>query len=31
VFAAILWLAAMGLLLWALVGFVEKKTIPWKS
>ncbi len=31
VFAAILWLAAMGLLLWTLVGFVEKKTIPWKS
>jgi putative hydroxymethylpyrimidine transport system permease protein len=31
VFAAILWLAAMGLFLWALVGVVEKKTIPWKS
>ncbi|MEX1298921.1 MAG: ABC transporter permease [Desulfotignum sp.] len=31
VFAAILWLAVMGLFLWALVGFVEKKTIPWKS
>jgi putative hydroxymethylpyrimidine transport system permease protein len=31
VFAAILWLAVMGLFLWALVGFLEKKTIPWKS
>jgi putative hydroxymethylpyrimidine transport system permease protein len=31
VFAAILWLAAMGLLLWALVGMIEKKTITWKS
>ncbi|MEX1302268.1 MAG: ABC transporter permease [Desulfotignum sp.] len=31
VFAAILWLAVMGLFLWALVGFVEKKAIPWKS
>jgi putative hydroxymethylpyrimidine transport system permease protein len=31
VFAAILWLAAMGLFLWALVGMIEKKTITWKS
>lgn len=31
VFAAILWLAAMGLFLWALVGILEKKIITWKS
>jgi putative hydroxymethylpyrimidine transport system permease protein len=31
VFAAILWLAAMGLFLWALVGMLEKKIITWKS
>ena len=31
VFAAILWLAAMGLILWALVGMLEKKIITWKS
>lgn len=31
VFAAILWLAAMGLLLWTLVGLLEKNIITWKS
>ncbi len=31
VFAAILWLAAMGLLLWSLVGRLEKKIITWTS
>lgn len=31
VFAAILWLTAMGLFLWALVGILEKKIITWKS
>jgi putative hydroxymethylpyrimidine transport system permease protein len=31
VFAAILWLTAMGLLLWTLVGRLEKKIITWKS
>lgn len=31
VFAAILWLAAMGLILWTLVGLLEKKIITWKS
>ncbi|MFC1504908.1 ABC transporter permease [Thermodesulfobacteriota bacterium] len=30
VFAAILWLSAMGLSLWSLVGFLERKTIKWK-
>ncbi len=30
VFAAILWLTAMGLSLWVIVGIVEKKTIKWK-
>ncbi len=28
VFAAILWLAAMGLFLWALVGMIEKRPLP---
>ncbi|MFO7912544.1 MAG: ABC transporter permease [Desulfotignum sp.] len=31
VFAAILWLTAMGLFLWTLVGILEKKIITWKS
>jgi putative hydroxymethylpyrimidine transport system permease protein len=31
VFAAILWLAAMGLILWTLVGLLEKKIITWNS
>ncbi len=31
VFAAILWLTAMGLILWTLVGMLEKKIITWKS
>jgi putative hydroxymethylpyrimidine transport system permease protein len=31
VFAAILWLAAMGLILWSLVGRLEKKIITWNS
>jgi len=30
VFAAILWLSAMGLGLWAMVGYVEKRVITWK-
>lgn len=30
VFAAILWLTAMGLGLWTLVGYIERKTITWK-
>jgi len=30
VFAAILWLTAMGLGLWVLVGVLEKKFVPWK-
>ncbi|MDO9516289.1 MAG: ABC transporter permease, partial [Syntrophales bacterium] len=30
VFAAIVWLSAMGLALWAFVGFLEKKVIDWK-
>ncbi len=30
VFAAILWLALMGLLLWRVVGFVERRVIIWK-
>jgi len=30
VFAAILWLSGMGLTLWILVGFLEKKVITWK-
>lgn len=30
VFAAILWLTAMGLGLWILVGYIEKKIIRWK-
>lgn len=30
VFAAILWLSAMGLSMWVLVGFLEKKVITWK-
>ncbi|MCA1785675.1 MAG: ABC transporter permease, partial [Desulfobacteraceae bacterium] len=31
VFAAILWLTAMGLFLWTLVGRLQKKIITWKS
>lgn len=31
VFACILWLSAMGLGLWALVGFAEKRMVTWKS
>jgi putative hydroxymethylpyrimidine transport system permease protein len=31
VFAAILWLSVMGLSLWILVGFLEKKVIRWKQ
>ncbi len=30
VFAAILWLSIMGVSLWSLVGFLEKKIITWK-
>jgi putative hydroxymethylpyrimidine transport system permease protein len=30
VFAAILWLSGMGLTLWILVGFLERKVITWK-
>jgi putative hydroxymethylpyrimidine transport system permease protein len=30
VFAAILWLTAMGLGLWVIVGILEKKSIRWK-
>jgi len=30
VFAAILWLSAMGLSLWTLVGFLERKVISWR-
>jgi putative hydroxymethylpyrimidine transport system permease protein len=30
VFAAILWLSAMGLTMWILVGYLEKKVITWK-
>jgi len=30
VFAAILWLSIMGVSLWSLVGFLEKKVITWK-
>ena len=30
VFAAILWLSAMGLFLWAVVGYMEKRVINWK-
>lgn len=30
VFAAILWLTAMGLGLWSIVGIIEKKTIKWR-
>ncbi len=30
VFAAILWLSVMGLSLWVLVGFLEKRVISWK-
>ena len=30
VFAAILWLSVMGLFLWMLVGYLEKKIITWK-
>ena len=30
VFAAILWLSAMGLSLWVVVGFLEKRVITWK-
>ena len=30
VFAAILWLSLMGLALWVLVGYLEKKIITWK-
>ncbi len=31
VFAAILWLSAMGLFMWALVGVLERKIINWKT
>ncbi|WP_321495655.1 ABC transporter permease [uncultured Desulfobacter sp.] len=31
VFACILWLSVMGLGLWALVGFVEKRMVTWKN
>jgi putative hydroxymethylpyrimidine transport system permease protein len=31
VFAAILWLSAMGLTMWIIVGFLEKKVIKWKQ
>ena len=31
VFAAILWLAAMGLFLWGVVGYLEKRVISWKQ
>jgi putative hydroxymethylpyrimidine transport system permease protein len=31
VFAAILWLSAMGLSLWVLVGYLEKRVIKWKN
>ena len=31
VFAAILWLSAMGLTMWKIVGFLEKKVITWKQ
>ncbi|WP_022666790.1 ABC transporter permease [Desulfospira joergensenii] len=31
VFAAILWLTAMGLILWTLVGILEKRFINWKT
>ena len=31
VFAAILWLSVMGLSLWMLVGYLEKKIITWKN
>ena len=31
VFAAILWLSVMGLSLWVLVGFLERKVIHWKG
>ena len=31
VFAAILWLAVMGLSLWLVVGYLEKKVIKWKN
>jgi putative hydroxymethylpyrimidine transport system permease protein len=31
VFAAILWLSAMGLSLWVVVGYLEKKVISWKN
>jgi putative hydroxymethylpyrimidine transport system permease protein len=30
VFAAILWLSVMGLFLWAVVGYMEKRIITWK-
>jgi len=30
VFAAILWLSVMGLTMWILVGYIEKKVITWK-
>ena len=30
VFAAILWLSAMGVILWLFVGFLEKRIITWK-
>ena len=31
VFAAILWLSVMGMSLWVLVGYLEKKIITWKN
>jgi putative hydroxymethylpyrimidine transport system permease protein len=31
VFAAILWLSVMGLSLWVVVGYLEKKIIRWKN
>jgi len=30
VFAAILWLSVMGLSLWVVVGYIEKKVVTWK-
>ena len=30
VFAAILWLSAMGLSLWVLVGFIERRVVSWR-
>jgi len=30
VFAAILWLSAMGMTLWFIVGWLEKKMVQWQ-